>query len=168
MNRTMNADDIAAKLAEIDALIAHAQREASKLRREIDTPAAATPAADRRSDATTLTEARRLEQRLEERSIEIAQLTGMVRDLELDAQQAAEQLEWLTQALTQVLMMRTPRPWWAKLAGYRGRDVVGQRVDLGPLFDREAYLRRYPDIIQAGMDPLLHYVMHGRAEGRLR
>jgi len=34
----------------------------------------------------------------------------------------------------------------------------------GPGFDAEWYLRHYPDI--AGMDPLLHFIDHGREEGR--
>lgn len=168
MKRTMNADDIAARLAELDTVIARAAGEATSLRRDIDALGAAAPARDQRHDAINLDDARRLERRLEERSIEITQLTGMVRDLEQDAEQAAEQLDWLTQALTQLLVTPMPRPWWARLTGRGGRDTIGQRVDLGPLFDQTAYLRRYPDVIEAGMDPLLHYVMHGRAEGRAR
>lgn len=34
------------------------------------------------------------------------------------------------------------------------------------LFDNGWYLRRYPDIAAAGVDPLQHFVMHGAAEGR--
>jgi hypothetical protein len=34
------------------------------------------------------------------------------------------------------------------------------------LFDAEFYLERYPDVRQAGMNPLLHYVLHGAAEER--
>src|SRR5580658_2327499 len=35
-----------------------------------------------------------------------------------------------------------------------------------PLFDAAFYLERYPDVRQAGMNPLWHYVRHGAAEGR--
>lgn len=35
------------------------------------------------------------------------------------------------------------------------------------LFDGDWYLREYPDVAAAGMDPLLHYVRHGEKEGRL-
>lgn len=156
----MNADDIAAKLAEIDTLIVRAKDEAARLRRDID----ACVTAGQRQDAAALNEARRQD----ERSVEIVQLTLLVRDLEIDAKRAAEQLDWLSQALTQVLMMRLPRPWWAGLTGRRQPHAVAQHVDLGPLFDKAAYLRRYPDVTEAGMEPLLHYVMHGQAEGRLR
>jgi hypothetical protein len=34
------------------------------------------------------------------------------------------------------------------------------------LFDAAFYLDRYPDVRQAGMNPLLHYLRHGAAEGR--
>jgi len=34
------------------------------------------------------------------------------------------------------------------------------------LFDAEFYLERYPDVRGAGMNPLLHYVLHGAAEER--
>src|SRR5580658_3074338 len=34
------------------------------------------------------------------------------------------------------------------------------------LFDRAFYLERYPDVRQAGMNPLWHYLRHGAAEGR--
>lgn len=33
--------------------------------------------------------------------------------------------------------------------------------------DAEWYLRTYPDVAAAGMDPQAHYALHGRAEGRL-
>ena len=33
-------------------------------------------------------------------------------------------------------------------------------------FDAEWYLQQYPDVIQAGMEPLSHYISHGREEGR--
>ncbi len=34
------------------------------------------------------------------------------------------------------------------------------------LFDADFYLDRYPDVREAGMNPLLHYVLHGAAEER--
>jgi hypothetical protein len=36
------------------------------------------------------------------------------------------------------------------------------------LFDAESYLAHYPDVQQAGMDPLRHYIWHGMGEGRRR
>ncbi|WP_182913790.1 glycosyltransferase [Sphingobium terrigena] len=35
-----------------------------------------------------------------------------------------------------------------------------------PLFNPQAYLDRYPDVAQAGLEPLTHYIVYGRAEKR--
>lgn len=35
-----------------------------------------------------------------------------------------------------------------------------------PLFDAAFYSERYPDVRLAGMNPMLHYLRHGAAEGR--
>ena len=34
------------------------------------------------------------------------------------------------------------------------------------LFDRDWYLGKYPDVAASGMNPILHYLRHGAAEGR--
>ena len=36
----------------------------------------------------------------------------------------------------------------------------------GPDFDGEWYLRRHPDVLMRGENPLLHYIERGRSEGR--
>ncbi|MDB5591038.1 MAG: hypothetical protein JWR86_1563, partial [Enterovirga sp.] len=36
----------------------------------------------------------------------------------------------------------------------------------GPTFDGADYLARYPDVAAAGIDPLTHFIRHGRREGR--
>jgi len=36
-----------------------------------------------------------------------------------------------------------------------------------PKFDPEFYLRIYPDVAEAGMEPLTHFLLQGRAEGRV-
>ena len=38
--------------------------------------------------------------------------------------------------------------------------------DPGPKFDTRHYVEVNPDVVAAGMDPLLHYIRHGEAEGR--
>ncbi|WP_250465446.1 rhamnan synthesis F family protein [Caballeronia sp. GAFFF2] len=47
--------------------------------------------------------------------------------------------------------------------------VIGQdKLDeAAQPFDEEFYLRTYPDVSTSGVDPYVHYVMYGRAEGRL-
>ena len=49
------------------------------------------------------------------------------------------------------------------------QDQAGQDIAFlrdCPLFDRAGYLQRYPDVAEAGIDPVEHYVVHGTAEGR--
>lgn len=41
-----------------------------------------------------------------------------------------------------------------------------ERVRASGLFDAEWYLKRYPDVAAAGVDPLMHFVRHGDAQGR--
>jgi hypothetical protein len=48
-------------------------------------------------------------------------------------------------------------------------DLPNSDVDLlrqSDWFDAEWYLQTYPDVKQSGMDPVLHYVIHGGKEGR--
>ena len=56
-------------------------------------------------------------------------------------------------------------PYWRELPDYRAllADLLlGGR----PLFDAEFYLRKYPDVRQAGLNPLIHYLRNGAAEDR--
>ena len=50
-------------------------------------------------------------------------------------------------------------PYWRELAG-------SDRKTLGPLFDPAFYLRKYPDVAAAGVNPLLHYLKCGTKELR--
>lgn len=45
-------------------------------------------------------------------------------------------------------------------------DHAGDGRSPGPNFDAAWYYEAYPDVREAGLNPLLHYVRHGRAEGR--
>ena len=55
-------------------------------------------------------------------------------------------------------------------AGFMPRYFRKRRLDhlatQRELFDGAAYLNKYPDVAEAGMSPLRHYVLHGLAEGR--
>ncbi|GEO99016.1 hypothetical protein [Methylobacterium haplocladii] len=42
-----------------------------------------------------------------------------------------------------------------------------ERRDPGPDFGAGEYLAANPDVAAAGIEPLMHYIRHGRAEGRL-
>jgi hypothetical protein len=50
------------------------------------------------------------------------------------------------------------------LAKLRGR--IGIDPPPNPIFDAEFYLAHNPDVRDSGMNPLLHYELHGAAEGR--
>jgi hypothetical protein len=39
-------------------------------------------------------------------------------------------------------------------------------VSASGLFDSEWYMARYPDVARSGVDPIVHYLRHGAAEGR--
>ncbi|MFG1428759.1 glycosyltransferase [Roseixanthobacter glucoisosaccharinicivorans] len=58
----------------------------------------------------------------------------------------------------------------AKLFGVRTATYVlaknRKRLEQSNLFDPVYYLRRYPDVAAAGIDPLTHYLDHGAAAGR--
>jgi SAM-dependent methyltransferase len=46
-------------------------------------------------------------------------------------------------------------------------DLLAQaKAGVLPSFDREFYVNQYPDVVEAGVDPLQHYIRHGRSEGR--
>jgi len=51
--------------------------------------------------------------------------------------------------------------------GLRAAAAQGARTDPRDKFDAAFYLLQYPDIAAAGLDPYRHYVLYGKAEGRL-
>lgn len=74
-----------------------------------------------------------------------------------------EMVEWMASVIRAV----HSRPvWWGWLPPRWQRQMLTARLARRGLFDGKAYIRDYPDVAQAGMDPLLHYIMHGRHEGR--
>ena len=48
----------------------------------------------------------------------------------------------------------------------RGYISDYRRLRRSDLFDADSYLVRYPDVRRAGQNPLMHYIEHGRREGR--
>lgn len=46
------------------------------------------------------------------------------------------------------------------------RDADARLLRQSPLFDARWYLAAFPDVAQAGADPVIHYLAHGAAEGR--
>ncbi|OZB03270.1 MAG: hypothetical protein B7X67_17480 [Rhizobiales bacterium 39-66-18] len=127
--------------------------------------------------------------RVEVLAAEAARLRTLLR--EEAAQTATLELELLQserQLLQQVQRMRSV-PWLlrqmaktlyagqrqllsrvAKLFGVRTATYVlaknRRRLEQTNLFDPVYYLRRYPDVGAAGIDPLTHYLDHGAKDGR--
>jgi len=58
--------------------------------------------------------------------------------------------------------------WWGVMPIRWQRRKQAERLRRKGLFDAKAYLKRYPDIAKERIDPLHHYIQHGRVEGRLR
>ncbi len=56
--------------------------------------------------------------------------------------------------------------WAALLPPAMRANRITAMLKKDGLFDGEAYLAKYPDVAEAGINPLRHYVMHGMAEGR--
>lgn len=72
--------------------------------------------------------------------------------------------QWLQQTLT--VFARKPRWWEAWLPQWLWRRLIIRRIERRGLFDAADYIRRYPDIGMARVDPLHHFVQHGLAEKR--
>jgi len=63
--------------------------------------------------------------------------------------------------------------WWTvtfqlmrRFRAWRARRRQAALIGASDLFDRAWYLERYPDVRSAGVDPVLHYLDNGAAEGR--
>ena len=80
----------------------------------------------------------------------------------------AEFRDW-TQAMLGGLGRNEVRRAFLASAEYQSRreaDALTEFVRNSGLFDSAWYLRAYPDVAQAGLDPLQHYCTFGRTEGR--
>ena len=54
------------------------------------------------------------------------------------------------------------------VAGLRTEQILALlRVTIEKTFNSEGYIRLNPDVGQAGMSPLDHYLQHGLSEGRV-
>jgi SAM-dependent methyltransferase len=103
------------------------------------------------------------EKRLAERFVEIEALSRMLlqREQQISNEMAkVQRLREIHQAL-----VRPPR-WWTFLPQSRQVRLQARKLGRLGLFDRQSYLRKNPDVAEAGMDPLFHYVAHGIDENR--
>jgi hypothetical protein len=100
-----------------------------------------------------------------ERSREVALLTNLLAREEERHEELAARLTW--SAAVHELLLEQPKSWSLLSAVERRRRQL-LRLRSAGLFDYQAYLKRYPDVRDSGMDPLSHYLLHGLREGRLR
>jgi hypothetical protein len=72
-----------------------------------------------------------------------------------------------TKWLQMVIALRDNRPWWWAMMPRKWlQERDNQRLMRMGLFDATAYLKRNPDVAASGMNPLLHYMLHGIDEDR--
>lgn len=91
------------------------------------------------------------------------QLSERLSRMEVEAKSMTDRAQWLQQVNAVV----TGYPWWWGLLPRTVQDKWRhQRLRRRGLFDAEAYLSRYPDVVSSGMSPLRHYILHGMAENR--
>jgi hypothetical protein len=94
-------------------------------------------------------------------------MTVPARNPQLERQVKAAELDirWLRELSLACLDM--PKRWsFLPLSWHLSR--IKERFDKKGLFDEQAYLSRNPDVAEASIDPLIHYLKHGMDEGRER
>ncbi|MEN7538104.1 hypothetical protein [Aurantiacibacter flavus] len=99
----------------------------------------------------------------ERQSIILRQAQDALAKTKRERSEAAEQNEWLAQV--HQLIAQAPR-WWALLPPSMRVKRERRRLKQANLFDSDTYLKVYPDVAAAKMDPLYHYIFHGFGEGR--
>jgi len=105
------------------------------------------------------------DQRMRQSQREVVHLTRMLQEQAQAADHASESADWLQQ----VHLTLARAPFWWRLLPRRQRQEREQRlVAAKSLFDPEIYLRLHPDVRNEGINPLVHYIRHGMAEGRRR
>jgi hypothetical protein len=109
------------------------------------------------------------ERAMKQQADEIEALKALVDEKQGEAHHERENAEHLRQvaageiasAVAGLLNGHGSPLWWP----FRLRRQVALLKRSG-LFDAEWYLREYPDVAEAGIDPLRHYIEHGVKEGR--
>jgi hypothetical protein len=104
-----------------------------------------------------------VDRKLNERQTEIAQMALMLASSEASGSASAENFSWLR--AVHAVLLRGPRFRWLRSRHFIKKWHYNELRRQG-LFDHEAYSKAYPDVGEEGMDPLDHYIRHGRLEGR--
>lgn len=98
-----------------------------------------------------------------ERLTEIVTLTRALEVSQLEINTRQKDVDWLRDISRAI---QSAPSWWSLLPKKERRKRELRRLRNIGLFDSQAYLERYPDVLNAGMDPLDHYIIHGVNEGR--
>jgi SUMO ligase MMS21 Smc5/6 complex component len=105
------------------------------------------------------------ERKLASRFEEIARLSAMLGEECERAASFHSDSNWLREM--SALGEKFPK-WWLLLPHAWRRKREHHRYKRAGLFDAQAYLSAYPDVVVDGMDPVRHYILHGMHEGRTR
>lgn len=105
-----------------------------------------------------------LSAQLADRYAEIATLTRWLAEAEQSSNGGDWRFEWLVKVAA-LLRRQTLATGKFGLVRRNDQQLLGELKREG-LFDAEAYLARNPDVREAGMDALQHYLSHGILEGR--
>jgi len=170
MHRASECEREAARVAEqaqsstelLGERLARAEMRSSELERNLSIASERVAALAAESHLARSKESE-LKAQIDERFNEIAVLTQLLHRREKHADEQDQHAEWLREVYRALMNKRW---WWALMPSpWQRRRELRQLARRG-LFDGEAYLARYADVAQSGVDPLHHYILHGMAEGR--
>ncbi len=94
----------------------------------------------------------------------LEQIRQQYRELARANMALSQQAAWAFDVATELSM--APRGWRRWLPAWLIRARIIRRISRKNVFHAREYLDRYPDVSEAGLDPLTHYLLHGRMESR--
>ena len=106
--------------------------------------------------------------------LKVSELRGSIQHLRDEAaareSQLAERTKEVHHLLGQSAHLRREQVCQGDVSKSRLQAILRRLITLGPFrnadFDPNYYVARYPDVAAASLDPLVHYVVFGRREGR--
>jgi hypothetical protein len=111
-----------------------------------------------------------LEAALESRLAEVASLKGSISwRLTRPLRWFAEKFPWSARRPKHILKFFSEAntfPLGSRVRSRIRRNRNARLLAASKLFDRDWYIGQYPDVREAGVDPVLHYLEHGASEGR--
>jgi hypothetical protein len=108
-------------------------------------------------------EVARLGQEIARWAGDVKQLGDEIVGLQQSSAAADRKAQWLREVA--LVLHDNPRKWQF-FSGLSREEFERQLIERNCLFDSAIYLARYPDVREAGVDPLTHFIRHGIDEGR--